>query len=156
MTSEHSPEVPRHETSPQEVGVTWKNLDNDEVPQVVLRLGESAYSAQRSGAGFLAGKIEVPEEDRRKGIGSQLVQKLVEIARTEGITQITHFLESEEGLLLITNTLPLKDRKYYDPKFNEISFEEALAILKQKKEAEKQDDGNIAILTDTHIDQLET
>ncbi len=155
MTSEYNPEIPRHETPSEAIEVAWNNLESEEVPEVLLTLGRSRYRAQLYGKAFLGGRIEVPEEERRQGIGSRLIKKLVEIARARDINQITHTALSEEGLLLIVNALPEKDRKYYDPELEETSLTEALEILKQKKELGKDADDNIAILTDTYIDQLE-
>lgn len=130
MNPEHNPEIPYHEASPKTIEVTWNHLDSDEIPEVQIRLGESRYSALFVNNGFYGGKIEVPEEDRRQGIGTTLLMKMVEIAQEKGINDITHVIQSEEGLRLICNVLKEKDREYMDADFKKISFDEAHTLLR--------------------------
>ena len=146
-------EMPEGEESPEVVKVNWDR--NDELPSARLTLGSSRYDAVLAGNAFYDGMMEVPEDERRRGIGSQLLMRLVEIAKTQGINQIVHTIQSLEGLMIITKKLKQQDRKYFYQAKKEISFAEAVEILKRKKEEGKEADKTIMVQSTTYIDQLE-
>jgi len=145
-------EMPKGEGSPS-IKVNWN--ENGELPCVQLTLGNSRYDAVLVNNALYAGMIEVPEEERRKGIGSQLLMKLVEIAKKEGVNQIVHTIQSLEGLMLISQKLKQADRKYFYQAKKEIPFSEAIEMLKRKKEEGKEADKTIMVQSTTYIDQLE-
>ncbi|MBI5254655.1 hypothetical protein HY932_02650 [Candidatus Falkowbacteria bacterium] len=91
-------------------------------------------------------------------VGSKLLSRLIEIAKEYGINKIWHTIQSLEGLMLINNKLKQPDRKYYlqgEGGEEEISFQEAVEVLKRKKEEGTQSDTSIMVNSATYIDRLE-
>ncbi len=146
-------EMSESEESSKGIKIDWD--ENEALPRVQLTLGGSRYDAVLANNAFYAGMIEVPEDERRKGVGSQLLMELIEIAKKQGINQIVHTLQSAEGLILISQKLKQPDRKYYYQAKQEIPLAEAVEILKRKKEEGKEADKTIMVQSTTYIDQLE-
>lgn len=150
---EFSQQEPPAGSNPLKMETEWD--DNKTVPGVHLKLDNSTYDAYINDGVFYTGMLKVPEEERRKGIGSKLLFHLIEIAKEYGINEIRHRIQSFEGLMTITNVLNQPNRKYYLGNDKEISFQEAIEILKKKRGEGKQDDITIAVDSSTYIDQLE-
>lgn len=157
MEFNQSEKLPQQESPkdemPTKIEVEWD--DNKHTPGVNLKLGKSTYEACIANGIFYDGMLKVPEEEKRKGIGSKLLSRLIEIAKEHDINEIWHTIQSLEGLMLINNKLKQPDRKYYLRGEEEISFQEAVEVLKIKKEEGKQNDTSIMVNSATYIDQLE-
>lgn len=139
---------------PQEIQIELQQPDR--ILDVKLKLGDSTYGAFVVDGIIYASMLKVPEGERRKGVGSRLLYRLVEFAKDRGINEINHCFQSLEGLLLISSKLKMPTRKYYSPEGTEISLKNAVEILKRKKEEGQQDDTSIAVLSTTYIDDLVT
>ncbi len=129
---------------------TWESDD-----YVKITCGQSKYAAHFVNGIMYGDLIFVPVKDRNKGIATKLLQRSLEIAKEHNINEILHHFQSLEGLMLITKRFKDPNRKYFLPTLEEVSLDEAIAILKQKsKDAFSANDTRICIVSSTYIDQL--
>jgi len=140
--------VSPREQEDQEIQVRWDKCD------VYLTLGKSTYDACVISDICYPGIVMVPEEEREGGIGTKLLNKLVEILKERGVKTIFHHVVSLEGLMLISKKLNQPTRNYYFNDEKEVTFDEAVEIMQKKKSDGEQDDSTIMITTITDLDQI--